>query len=65
MRLELEPDIRVVASVARVEDAIELARRHRPEVLIADITVLLADPTGRPNSPGNGLALEPSDHPRG
>jgi two-component system response regulator DesR len=44
-RLEVEPDIRVVATVARVEDAIELARRHRPEALIVDIAVLLADRT--------------------
>lgn len=51
-RLEVEPDIRVVATVSRLEDAIELARRHRPAALLADIAILLADPTGHLDSLG-------------
>lgn len=61
-RLEAEPDIRVVANVSRIEDAIDLAKRYRPQALIVDVAILLAGPPGQFDalamaSPGSRLIL--------
>ncbi|WP_242905181.1 response regulator [Actinomadura terrae] len=41
--LEAQPDIRVVAEAADGAEAIELARRHRPDVVVTDIRMPVMD----------------------
>ncbi|WP_242884119.1 response regulator [Actinomadura litoris] len=41
--LEAQPDIRVVAEAADGAEAIELARRHRPDVVLTDIRMPVMD----------------------
>jgi DNA-binding NarL/FixJ family response regulator len=39
LHLELEPDLEVVAEAADGQGAIEIAREHRPEVMLLDLSM--------------------------